>query len=85
MDAAQHALPANHPTESVRADPSTSLGAGPSATALGLLVVKRFDSKALYAALERQRKSRGLTWREAADEMINVVRRAREIATVNQD
>ena len=31
--------------------------------------MKRLDSQALYAALDVQRKSRGLSWREAADEM----------------
>jgi len=31
--------------------------------------VKRFDSKALYAALDTRRKSRGLSWREVAEEM----------------
>ena len=31
--------------------------------------MKRFDSKALYAALETRRESRGLSWREVADEM----------------
>ena len=31
--------------------------------------MKRFDSKALYAALDARRKSRGISWREVADEM----------------
>ena len=31
--------------------------------------MKRFDGKALYAALDTKRKSRGLSWREVADEM----------------
>jgi transcriptional regulator with XRE-family HTH domain len=32
-------------------------------------LVKRFDSRALYAALDIKRKSRGLSWREVAAEM----------------
>jgi len=31
--------------------------------------MKRFDSKALYHALDEQRQSRGLSWREAAAEI----------------
>jgi transcriptional regulator with XRE-family HTH domain len=31
--------------------------------------VKRFDSKALYAALDAQREARNLSWREAATEI----------------
>jgi transcriptional regulator with XRE-family HTH domain len=31
--------------------------------------VLRFDSQALYAALDAQRKARGMTWQQVADEV----------------
>jgi len=31
--------------------------------------MKRFDAQALYRALDEQRRTRGLSWREAADEI----------------
>ena len=31
-------------------------------------MIRRFDARALFAALDRQRVARGLTWREVAQE-----------------
>ena len=33
------------------------------------MAIKRFDTKALFNALDQQRKQRGLTWRQVASEI----------------